>query len=348
MTIAQTERPSYRSKKRYAKFGRLQANKDLNMHEPARPRKKYLHKKVSLETGVEPRVELEAKSNSLLRIQGLKQNLRRKSELRQKLAEADAGHAPIQVRRSRKRIASQKGGRLELQRGSLAQLKKLEGNEVRDMLRGEEEPPGLPPAKGTPPVEPEQARGETDSAGGEGQAALPEKRGGGEERPERLTNPEERKTVVVLNPDNEFEIQKLTEEEIKDTHLFQAPREPEREAGHPAIDLNLELENSHIGESLKAAKKSDYGSSLRARVENFQPPKTDLEVPFDYQWADQERPQVQGARPLPVALGHFAAAGGGEPAHLRKPGPGGGGACGARGAEAGREADSADLHRKVG
>ena len=49
MTIAQTERASYRPKQNYAKFGRLKANKKLDMHEVSRTKKKYKNKKVNFQ-----------------------------------------------------------------------------------------------------------------------------------------------------------------------------------------------------------------------------------------------------------------------------------------------------------
>ena len=55
MTIAQTERASYRPKQNYAKFGRLKANKNLDMHEVSRTKKKYEHKNCLLYTSPSPR-----------------------------------------------------------------------------------------------------------------------------------------------------------------------------------------------------------------------------------------------------------------------------------------------------
>lgn len=272
MTIAQTERPSYRSKKRYAKFGKLEANKELKMHRVNRPRNKYRHKKVNLQQDLETERDEAIESNSLIRINNLKQNLKKKSEIKKKLAIDDAAHAPIQIRRSKQKIDSKKGGELGLKERRLREMKKVKNNEVRELLRAQPEPALELEAPADREAEERPVEAPTET----------------EDQSERQTQMEERTTVIMLNNKNEFEIQKLTEDEIKETHLFQstnkdeeaAREEPESQA--TPINLNLDIEDSQIGHSLKQAKKSDYGSNLKARVDNFQPPQTDLEIKLDY------------------------------------------------------------------
>lgn len=268
MTIAQTERPSYRSKKRYAKFGKLQANKDLKMHQVNRPRKKYLHRKVNLLEDLESQQNETIKSNSLIRINNLKKNIKKKSEIKEKLEMDDKAHAPIQVKKSKLKLNSQQSGKLKLKNVKLKEMKKVDNNEIKELLRSNPEPEQLLIHK----KKAKEAESNTENEF--------------EERSERQTNAEERKTVVLMNEDNEFEIQKLTEDEIKETHLFQSTNKEEEVAQQKpetkAIDLNLEIEDSQIGHSLKQAKRSNYGSNLKARVDNFQPPHANLEVPFDY------------------------------------------------------------------
>ena len=138
MTIARTERPSYRSKKNYAKFGRLQANKDLNMHELNRPKNKYLHKKISSEMAdLEVEKKEEIKSNSLIRISEMKKNIKKKKEIKEKMAVDDLERDPIKLKKSKKVIDSKKGGKFEYERKKT--LKPTEINEVKELLRPENE-----------------------------------------------------------------------------------------------------------------------------------------------------------------------------------------------------------------
>ena len=138
MTIAQTERASYRSKKNYAKFGRLKANKNLNMHEVSRTKTKYKHKKISSQIN-DPDFdssEKKIKSNSLIRINNLKMNIQKKRKIKEKLADNDK-REPITIKKSGKKIDSKKGGKFEYE--NLKKMKLLKNNEVKELLRNEED-----------------------------------------------------------------------------------------------------------------------------------------------------------------------------------------------------------------
>ena len=132
MTIAQTERPSYRSKKNYAKFGTLHANMDLNMHEKNLGIKKYEYKKVNSKISNAPPETI--KSNSLVRITNLKKNIQKKKEIKEKL-NINEERQPITIKKSKQKIFSKKGGEMHLNAAEVGEMTLLEKNEVKEFLR---------------------------------------------------------------------------------------------------------------------------------------------------------------------------------------------------------------------
>lgn len=137
MTIAQTERPSYRSKKRYAKFGALQANMNLEMHEKLRPKNRYEFRKVNQNDMDEEQPEQRPdESTSLVRISKMKQNLKKKKEIRERMAVDDGERNPIQIMKSKKVIQSKKGGTFPT--NQYREMKLMKNNKVRELLRDEE------------------------------------------------------------------------------------------------------------------------------------------------------------------------------------------------------------------
>ena len=115
----------------------------------------------------------------------------------------------------------------------------------------------------------------------------------------RETTKEERTTVIKMNDENEFEIEKLTEKEIKETHLFQSsvkkqeeedflevkPEAPKREKIQ--TDIELEIEDSQIGASHKKVKKSTYGSKLKHKVDQYNVPEKDVQTTIDIKYIFQ-------------------------------------------------------------
>ena len=98
-----------------------------------------------------------------------------------------------------------------------------------------------------------------------------------------------------MNEQNEFEIEKLTEKQIKETHLFQSSanagkeEQKEEKESQPKskeiseVKLTLEIEDSQIGESNKRVKKSTYGSNLKKKVDQYNNVPENFETKIDFE-----------------------------------------------------------------
>ena len=81
-----------------------------------------------------------------------------------------------------------------------------------------------------------------------------------------------------MNDDNQFEIEKLTEKEIKETHLFKSSQSKNNEEGN----IMMDIEDSLIGSIQNKTKKSDYGQNLKAKISKYhsEPKINSVEIDF--------------------------------------------------------------------
>jgi hypothetical protein len=95
----------------------------------------------------------------------------------------------------------------------------------------------------------------------------------------RETDKEARTTVIKMNDENDFEIEKLTEKEIKETHLFKSSQSKEIKSENPII---ISIEDSLIGSQNIKTKQSNYGLDLKARVNKYHSTPKDVQINNDF------------------------------------------------------------------
>ena len=289
MRITQAERPSYKRIKGYSKFGNLRANPNLDMHIPKRYKKKYEHKKIKSGMISDIRIENEShlQSGSIIQLENVRKSLALKKHIQKTFDSESEERRPIRVSKSRKRVKSKEGANLI---GIHLKVQKPQEPEMDVEIKLEESYSSRE----------EEKIKSAGRKGGEIEISFTEHKNG--------SSSPERHTVFQINAENEIEMAKMTENEIKSTkitvhskrsnmglmifddaeediegksrHDSEEEIREEKEVESALVMVMDSIEDTEQEESVRKVNKvnnGDYGNALKIHMErskNLQPDKS--------------------------------------------------------------------------